>query len=147
VRFSQYVIVTLVKLRQFLNVDEEKQRGERLEQPFLCFSLQWLTCYGCCGIFASFCAPKRANDPTYLESIKRFLFIITCGLIKRFDPQPDKIRPTLVYRLRNLGSWILCRGCYGIIPKLAKPKPYTKIISTDKEHVSGDLPPLFMQSK
>ena len=147
VRFSQYVIVTLVKLRQFLNRDEEKQRGERLEQPFLCFSLQWLTCYGCCGIFASFCAPKRANDPTYLESIKRFLFIITCGLIKRFDSHPDKIRPTLVYRLRNLGSWILCRGCYGIIPKLAKPKPYTKIMSTDKEHDNGDLPPLFMQSK
>ena len=118
VRFVQYVLVTLKKLRDYLDRDERTRRGARVEMTCpQAFGL-YATCYGFCGLCSGICRSRYENDPSPTERVQYALWAyVTCKLIPALKPSDEPVGPTWSEWLWDCLSWFLCRG-FGLVPSM-----------------------------
>jgi hypothetical protein len=118
VRFVQYVLVTLKKMRDFLDRDEVTRRGPRVEMTFPQAVGLYATCYGFCGFCPGFCRSRRENDPSPFERVQYiFWAYFTCKLIPALKPSDEPEGPTWSEWFWDWFSWFLCRG-FGFVPSM-----------------------------
>lgn len=117
--FVRYVLTTLRKLRIFLDKEEIKRRGERVEASFPQVVCLYGTCYGCFCCCPSWCLPRRENDPSTFERVRYFVWTyLTCKLIPALRPPDEPEGPTWREWTWDYFSWFLCRG-FGLVPSMA----------------------------
>jgi len=120
--FVRYVLTTLRMQRAFLERDEIKRRGPRLEAGFVQTVLLYGTCYGFFCCCPSLCLPGRENDKPLFQKLRYWLWAyVTCKIFPQLRPDDEPVGPTWSEWLWGLFSWVFCYGC-SVIPSMAKRK-------------------------
>jgi hypothetical protein len=116
--FVRYVLATMRKLNTFLDQEENKDRGDRVEASFPQVVCLYGTFYGCFCCCPSWCLPRRENDTNGFQRLQYFAWAyLTFKLIPALRPRGEPPGPSWSEWTWDYFSWFLCRG-FGLVPSM-----------------------------